>query len=214
MLNKNDTLTGICNSALAAIGHTSFIENIEDDDPVCATLRIILEQAILEVQGHEYACWDELIREEKLVKRAASASGVNGRTEYNLPFRMIAPVDCFLGDTGERVRYQIRGGFLECCKDGNVWLRYVAHSFEPSTWSPELRTCVIKLLSARALAALVKDFTTAAQLESQFWSKDFMMWAGTKKNKALRSDFAGDDAALSKGYPNPYGLGTFDWEGY
>lgn len=213
-MNRNDTLTGICNSALAAIGHTSFIEDVEADDPVCATLRIILEQAVKEVQGHEYACWDELMREEKLVKRGRCASRVNKRMEYNLPLRMIAPAECFLGGSGKRVRYEIVGGYLVCNEQKDVWLRYVAYSFNPAEWGTELKTCVIKLLSARALAALVKDFSTAAQLEAQFWQNEFLLWAGNKKNKARRSDFGGNAGMLSGNYPNPYGCGVMDWEGY
>lgn len=213
-MNKNETLTGICNSALAAVGHTEFIDDIVADNPICATLRIILEQAVKEVQGHEAACWDELMREAKLVKRGRCASKVKNRVEYNLPFRMIAPVSCFLAESGQAVRYEIVGGYLVCNEPKDVWLRYVAYNFEPNTWSTELKTCIIKLLSARALSALVKDYSGAQTAEERFWAYYFPLWAGNKKNKAIRSDFAGNDTMLSEQYPNPYGLGIMDAGGY
>lgn len=206
-LNKNDTLTGICNSALAMIGETRFIADIQEDNSICKVLRQVLEQVCREVQAHEFAVWDELEVDEVLVmRRETEAGGVfNGRYQYNLPLHMISPIDCYyFSGTGSssRVRYEIRGGYLhsDVCPP-ELRLRYIKFSFDPSEWGTELRACIIRLLAARCVAAIVKDYSAAIKLEQQFWSVDYVHWAANKKNKARRSNIAGNDGEMMGLYP-------------
>lgn len=202
-MNENNTLTGICNSALAMIGDTRFIANIEDgNNPLCGTLRIVLYQVCREIQAHEFGVWDELEEDVELVLRQETEAGgvFDGRYQYNLPLHMIAPVECYKSGVG-RIPYEISGGFLHCKESDGVRLRYIKFSINPSEWGVELRTCVIKLLSARIVAAVAKDYSSAQKLEQQFWSFDYLHWAGNKKNKAKRSSIPGNDAQLSGNYP-------------
>lgn len=198
-INNNDTLTGICNSAMAMVGHTDFIDDIESDNPVAKTLRIVLEQACKEVQAHEYATWSELEEEVALVKREERDDGL---VEWNLPIRLLSVISCFKVFDKKRipVRHEIVGGYLLCEEKEDVRIRFIRFSFEPDIWSVELKTCIIKLLSARILASLVKDYSGAQRLEQQFWAYDFPLWVGNHKNKVRRSDSVGDDKVLTNFY--------------
>lgn len=209
-LNKNDTLTGICNSALAMIGETRFIADIEADsksDKLCEVLRQVLQQVCMEIQAHEFAVWDELETDEVLVlRRETKAAGVfNGRYQYNLPIHMVAPIDCYYVDSlgvSRRVPYEIRSGYLHTkINPPDLRLRYIKFSFDPAEWGTELRACIIRLLAARCVAAIVKDYSAAQKLEQQFWTYDYAHWAGNKKNKARRSNIAGNDGEMMGLYP-------------
>lgn len=193
-INRNETITDICNSALASVGHADFIEDIQDSTPTSAVLRVVLEQVCREVQSHEFACWDELQRETQLVKRR----DVNAKeSEWNLPLGMIHASFC-RDSQMRRVPFEIFGGHLRCPRDfEGLVLRHSAFSFNPSEWSTELKTCVIHLLSARVVASLVKDYASAQKLENNFWNSVYPHWAGCKKNKARQNDYLGNDAALS-----------------
>lgn len=197
--NDNDNLTGICNSALAVIGHTDFIDDIEADNPVARSLRVLVKQVCREVQTHENASWQELEQEASLTKKRTNDHGI---TEWNLPIHMISPISCFVVKDGKRgnIPYEITGGVLCSVEKEGVRLRYMKFSFDPANWSAELKTCVIKLLAARALSALVKEFSAAHRMEQQFWAFDFPLWVGNSKNKARRNDFAGNDQLLTQFY--------------
>ena len=205
--NRNDTLTGVCNSALAMVGETRFIEDVEsEDNDLSVILRMLAEQVCKEVQSHEFAVWDELIEDVELVKRredSETGGEFEGVREFNLPFQMISPVECYTPEESgvrRRVPYEIYGGYLHCRVGGKVRLRYVRYSFNPAEWGTELRACVIKLLAARILAAIVKNFKDSQTMEQQFWTTDFTMWAVSKRNKAMRGNTAGDDEVLSRFY--------------
>lgn len=202
-LNLNDTLTGICNSALALVGHADFIADIDEDTSTAKTLRMVLVQVCREVQTHESGAWNELEKEVALVRKGSLPGSMY---EWNIPTDTISIVSCFKmveGINGERrvrVPYQIIGGMLRCEEDSGVFVRFIRFSLEPSEWSTELKTCVIKLLSARILSALAKDYAGAHKLEQNFWAIDFPYWAGNRKNKACRSDGVGNDQALTQFY--------------
>lgn len=205
-INRNDTLTGICNSALAAVGHTNFIDDVADDKPVCRSLRMVVDQAVREVQGHANAVWDELSRETELAKRREEY----GVAEYNLPLDFLNPISLKGKTDGARIPFEISGGFLRCeIQDtrGRIpLLRYTRVSYNPAEWSTEMKTCIIKLLSARVLASVVKDFSNAAKMEQNFWGYDFPMQVGNKRNKNSRTNRRGSDSDLSR----HYGAGTED----
>lgn len=211
-VENNETLTGICNSALAMAGHTDFIDDIADDNPIAATCRMLVAQVAKEVQTHEFAAWDELISDVKLVLKGNNDTGITRRYAWNLPYEMLTPIECYEEDTGRPVRYEIYGGYLYCDKSEDVWLRYSRYSMNPAEWSVELKTCVIKLLSARIIASLVKDYKGSQAMEQQFWNYDYPMWAGSKKNKVRRNDYQGNDAAITQHYPLSHRV--FDVEGY
>lgn len=203
-MNLNDTLTGICNSALAMIGDNRFISDIEDsNNPLCVTFQTVLYQVCREVQAHEYGVWDELETDVDLVLRRQTEAGgaFNGVFQYNLPLHMIAPVECYISGRG-RIPYEISGGYLHCRESSGVRLRYIKFSLNPSEWGVELRTCVIKLLAARLVASIVKDYSSSQKLEQQFWSYDYVHWAGNKKNKSKRINLPGDDSMLTRNYPS------------
>ena len=202
-LNRNDTLTGICNSALALVGHADFIADIDEDTSTANTLRMVLVQACREVQTHESGVWEELEKEVALVRKGEISGGMY---EWNLPTDMISIVSCFKeadgydGKTRVRVPYQIVGGMLRCKEEKGVCVRFIRFSLEPSEWSTELKTCIIKLLSARILSALAKDYAGAQRMEQNFWTAEFLYWAGNHKKKSFRSDGIGNDQALTQFY--------------
>lgn len=200
IINKNDTVTGICNSALAAIGHTNFIDDISEDKPVCRSLRIVFDRAVREVQGHANAVWDELCTECDLVKRRDEY----GVAEYNLPLDFLNPVSLRGKKDGVRIPFEISGGFLRCESQDIAGrtprLRYSKVSYNPAEWSTEMKTCIIKLLSARVLASVVKDFANSTKMEQNFWNYEFPMQIGNKRNKSNKTNRRGDDSQLSRYY--------------
>lgn len=203
IFNRNDTISGICNSALAAIGETRFIDDVSsDNNQLAKIIRVVFYQVCREVQGHEYAAWSELAADSRLVLRDAESLGgtFKGCYQYNLPLHMIAPVECYT-ESGERVPFEIVGGYLQCKSGSGVILRYIRFSFEPSEWSVELQTCIIKLLSARLMASVVKEFTASQRMEQQFWNYEYPYWVGNKKNKTRQTTVRGNDSEVTGNYP-------------
>lgn len=201
--NRNESLTDICNSALAMVGETRYIDNIEDENNQLAViLRMVAYQVCQEVQSHEFTAWDELCVDERLVLRRETKAGgtLRGRYQYNIPVHMIAAQECYDEESGKPIPYEISGGFLHCGKPDGVRLRYIKFSFVPSEWSPELKSCVIKLLSARVQASVVKDYAAARQAEKDFWENDYLRWTVSKKNKNVRRTRPGDDGELTRTY--------------
>ena len=192
-LNENASLTDVANSALVLIGDTPVPSIYDSNDGRCKAIRILTEQTIREVQCHHTGCWDELYREELLTPKDM------GDKVYNLPLRMLR-VDGVFDEKGSPVEWRIFGRELHAKRRAKT-IRYLAYSDNPGEWSPELKSAVIGLLSAKLVASVTKDFSTSAQLVERFWAIEFPRWAGNKLASAAKTK-RGDDAVLRREYPN------------
>lgn len=206
---KNNTITGICNSALAMVGHTDFIKDIDDtNSTVAEACRLLFHQCCQEVQMFEYGAWDELYRDIALTLRGEVLNS-NRRMEWNLPFDKLTIIDCYKKDTMEPVEFELHGNYLWCNEDKDVCIKYIRFSINPSEWSPELRAATIELLSIKLIGTIVKDYKGAESMRQQFWDVSYPRWVACRKNKNSRHDYKGDDNIITRNY-RVHGQGFVD----
>lgn len=207
-LNENKSLTDVVNSALVLIGDTPIKNLFDENDGRAMTARHIVKQAILEVQVHHTACWDELIKDKLLTLRHKFRGG---EYAYNIPLNMLSVHGVF-DDKGAPIEWREIEGTLRTEVPAKH-IRFVEFSTNPDEWSPELKSCVISLLAAKLIAGIVKDFTTSAQMVQTFWMVEFPRWINNRRRNGERSH-RGDNAQLRKFYPNPASEGLQDSKYY
>lgn len=192
-LNENASLTDVVNSALVLIGDTPVPSIYDANDGRCKAIRILTEQTIREVQCHHTGCWDELFRDELLTPKDID------KNIYNLPLRTLR-VDGVFDEDGNAVEWRVFSRELHTKRKAKT-IRYLVYSDNPAEWSPELKSAVIGLLSAKFVASVTKDFSTSAQLVERFWSMEFPRWAGNKLASAAKVK-RGDDTLIRREYSN------------
>lgn len=192
MLNENLALTNIVNSALVGIGNNA-IEDLNDDNNGTAKIcRMMLLQCIKEVQSHPSGCWDELLEWETLTRNTGDFK--KDVYSYNLPNRCLC-VKQVKTENGIDIPFKVFGHSLKTPKEAK-FVCITRFSDSPDEWSPELQSCIIGLLSAKLIAAIVRDYNASRQAVEAFWTMEFPRWAGNRINK-VGSANPGSDAELS-----------------
>lgn len=192
MTNENKSLTDIVNSALAQIGDTPIHDISDENDGRAKMARLLIRQVIREVQVHPSACWEELMDEERLTLRGKSEHAVPA-TEfvYNAPLNLLSIFGVY-DYRGLKMDYRYFGGHIRTHKPAR-YIRFVRHTENPDAWSPELKSCVISLLSAKLVGAILKDVSGSRQLTEMFWHSEFKRFAGNRILNSHRSRSGRDD---------------------
>lgn len=198
-LNENRSLTEIANSALVQIGETPIYDISDTNDGRAGMVRVLLKQAVREIQVHHAAYWDELLVDENLTLREHGDGLGEDVFRYNVPLNLLA-IHGLFDENGCSVDWRMVGGVL-CTKRPAKQVRYIRLSMNPDEWSAELRSCVIELLAARLVAAIVKDFTTSKKLVATFWQIDFPRLTLNRRRNGSHGR-RGDDSVLRREYPN------------
>lgn len=198
-LNENKSLTEIANSALVEIGETPIYDIADTNDGRATMVRVLMKQVVREIQVHHTACWDELLCDENLTLREHGDGIGDAELRYNVPLNLLS-VHGLFDENGGSVDWRMIGGVL-CTTRPAKRIRFVKLSMNPDEWSAELRSCVIELLAARLVAAIVKDFTTSKQLVATFWQIDFPRLTLNRRRNGARVR-RGDDTILRREYPN------------
>lgn len=184
-LSDNSTLTDVVNSALVQIGDTPIKSITDDNDGKAVSARHLFEQAAREVQCHHSACWEELIREEILsMKGTPTSNPAFGDYIYNMPLQWLS-INGVFSESGKYIGWRVFHNELHT-KERAKHIRYVKYSDDPTEWSAELKSCIIELLAAKLLGAVVKDFSASRQMVENFWSVSFPRWVNNRAANAQR----------------------------
>lgn len=191
-VNENLSLTELVNSALVGIGDNP-IESLYDTNNGKAKLcRMLVNQCIREVQCHPSACWDELEVYGELVLNETEYN--KDAVSYNLPHNCLS-IKWVKDENGIKLPYRTARRSIKTPRKAK-YVCYISFSDNPEDWSPELKSCVISLLSAKMIAAISKDYAASRQAVESFWAIEFPRWAGNKINKG-EPGVPGQDSELS-----------------
>lgn len=208
-VNENGSLTELVNSALVGIGDNTIPDLYDANDGRAKLCRLLVNQCIREVQGHPSACWSELDHYDGLVENDKAFA--KDSFSYNMPHNCLS-IRWVKDEHGRKLPYRITSRSVRTPVPART-LCYVRFSDNPEEWSTELRSCVIGLLSAKLIAAVVKDFSTSRQAVEAFWTMEFPRWAGNRLNKS-ETALPGRDSEISTFFEgeNPRtALHTPDW---
>lgn len=191
-INENLSLTELVNSALVGVGNAPIVDLYDPNDGNAKLCRMLVNSCIREVQSHPSGCWDELQDWEELTLN--DTAYMKDVYSYNLPHNSL----CILSIQDEyrrEVPFRVVGWSLKSPVKAK-YVRFVRFSDNPEQWSSELKSCVIGLLSAKMIAAIVKDYNASRQAVEAFWTLEFPRWAGNRINKAATT-LQGKDSQLS-----------------
>lgn len=189
MTNENKSLTDIVNSALVQIGDSPIKDIGDENDGRAKISRILIKQCIAEVESHSSSCWEELIEDEELTLRS-KADGIHA-FEYNAPLGILSIFGVY-NRIGKRIDYRFFGGKIHTETEAK-YVRFVRYNENPDAWSPELKSCVIGLLSAKLIGAIMKDIGGSRQMVETFWQTEFKRFSGNRVLNGNRSRKGADD---------------------
>lgn len=192
MTNENKSLTDIVNSALVQLGDSPIKDINDENDGRAKISRILIKQCIMEVESHSSSCWEELIEDEELtLKERKEYSYERTDFEYNAPLNILSVYGVY-NSLGERMDYRFYGGKIHTDVMAK-FIRFIRYNENPDAWSPELKSCVIGLLAAKLIGAIMKDVGGSRQMVEAFWQTEFKRFSGNRILNGNRSRKGADD---------------------